>query len=460
MPGKQIEGLFRYSRGLVPTPSLFDALSILFGLSEEDLKVFNHDRISEYESTVSFNTDHPDTSRRIIEHQKQDFAVYLQGKNLSLILERFMNNFEAELSRDARIGDDWVKIPDLFSFVSRLIFRANLEALYGEKILQICPSFGEDFWAFYEGFSGISKGLPRWIIPSNYRARDKMHENFDTWCTWCDKNFDWNDQNLCDAEYEPVWGTQGGVSAVMLGYLFVTMSNTVPAAVWMILHIILDDELLDHVRLDTLPACQRQLPSGRPDVKMLIEDPLIKSIYHETLRLRVASTVGRTATHDKLCLAGGWKIKKGVPVMFAGWLAGLDDSFWNTGRQLANGQAQYPLDSFWADRFLTYPGNPESGPTKMKPRPRGSSSKRPKASTAGLRGHYFPFGGGAFRCPGESLATQIIIVSVAMLLQNVHIKPSKPREAKKTRSGHRALPFGPHTFDRPVPVEVRRHIGI
>ncbi|RYC80829.1 hypothetical protein BFJ63_vAg16282 [Fusarium oxysporum f. sp. narcissi] len=139
MPGKQIEGLFRDSRGLVPTPSLFDALSIFFGLSGKDLKVFNHDRISKYESTIGFHTDHPDTSRRIMEHQKQDFAIYLQGKNLSLILERFMNNVEAELSRDPRIGDDWVAIPDLFSFASRLIFRANLEALYGEKILEVCP---------------------------------------------------------------------------------------------------------------------------------------------------------------------------------------------------------------------------------------------------------------------------------------------------------------------------------
>ncbi|KAF4342255.1 Nacht and ankyrin domain protein [Fusarium beomiforme] len=475
MPGKQIEGLFRDSRGLLPTPSLADALSIFFGLSGKDLEVFNHNRISKYESTVGFHTDHPDTSRRIMEHQKQDFAIYLQGKNLSLVMERFINNVESELSRVPRIGDDWVNIPDLFSFVSGLIFRANLEALYGEKILQVCPNFCQDFWAFYEGFPYISQGLPRWLAPSSYKARDKMHENFDTWRTWCDDNFDWNNQDLCNAEYEPVWGTQyirrmvqrhkalglsrSGVSAAMLGYLFFTMANTVPAAVWMVLHIILDDQLLDRVRSRILFACQQQLPNGRPHMRALMVDPLIKSIYHETLRLRVASTVGRTATNDKVCLAGGWRIRKGVPIMFAGWLAGLDEWFWNTGQQFPEGQSQHPLESFWAERFLTYPGDPGSGPTKTKMRPRGSSVKRQKLTLAGLRGHYFPFGGGAFRCPGESLAMQVIIVSVAMILQNLHINLSKPEEAGKTRSGHRKLHFGSHAFDKPVPVEVRRRIG-
>ncbi|EXK23631.1 hypothetical protein FOMG_19607 [Fusarium oxysporum f. sp. melonis 26406] len=79
MPGKQIEGLFRRSSSLVPTPSLFDALTIFFGLSGPDIHIFNHDRISAYEASVGFYTDHPDVSRRIMEHQRRDFAHYLQG---------------------------------------------------------------------------------------------------------------------------------------------------------------------------------------------------------------------------------------------------------------------------------------------------------------------------------------------------------------------------------------------
>ncbi|KAH7184257.1 cytochrome P450 [Fusarium oxysporum] len=234
------------------------------------------------------------------------------------------------------------------------------------------------------------------------------------------------------------------------------MANTVPAALWMIMHILLDASLLRRVRHQISPAFQS------------MEDPLLNSIYYETLRLRVASTVGRTSLDDQLCLAGGWKVKAGVPVMFTGWLAGLDESCWNTGQDLPSGKPQHPLEAFWAERFLDCPGSSSiSGPAKKKrvqparespQRPTthmGAEDARSRASVAGLRGHFFPFGGGgAFRCPGETLAKQVIFASVAMVLQSYELRLIDPDEARKIEPAHRELPFGLHSFDRPVPVEI------
>ncbi|KAL7754861.1 hypothetical protein ACKLNR_015201 [Fusarium oxysporum f. sp. zingiberi] len=483
MPGKQIEGLFRRSSSLVPTPSLFDALTIFFGLSGRDIHIFNHDRISAYEASVGFYTDHPDASRRIMEHQRRDFAHYLQGRNLVFVMERFKKNLASELSAASEVGHDWGRIPDLFSFLSNLILRANVEALYGEHLLRICPSFCQDFWNFYKAFPNISQGLPRWFVPSSYQARDEMHKNFDRWRTWCNENYNWDNDELRDVEYEPIWGTQyvrkmiqrhealglsnNGVAVVMLGYFFVAMANTVPAALWMVVHILLDASLLRRVRHQISFAFQSTEVGEQPDIKVLMKDPLLNSIYYETLRLRVASTVGRTSLDDQLCLAGGWKIKAGVPVMFTGWLAGLDESCWNTGQDLSGGKPQHPLEAFWAERFLDCPGSSSiSGPAKKKrvqparespQRPTthmGTEDERSRASVAGLRGHFFPFGGGAFRCPGETLAKQVIFASVAMVLQSYDLRLIDPEEARKIEPGHRELPFGLHSFDRPVPVEI------
>ncbi|KAF5710603.1 hypothetical protein FMUND_9432 [Fusarium mundagurra] len=408
MPGKQIEGLFRRSSSLVSSPSLFDALTIFFGLSGRDIHIFNHDRISTYEASVGFYTDHPDVSRRIMEHQRRDFVHYLQGRNLVFVMERFNKNLASELSAASEVGPDWGHIPDLFSFLSNLILRANVEALYGEHLLRVCPTFCQDFWNFYKAFPNISKGLPR--------------------CA---------------------------------------MANTVPAALWMIVHILLDASLLRRVRHQISPAFQSTGVGEQPDIKVLMEDPLLNSIYYETLRLRVASTVGRTSLDDQLCLAGGWKVKAGVPIMFTGWLAGLDESCWNTGQDLSGGKRQHPLEAFWAERFLNCPGSPSiSGPAKKKrvqpvrKSPQRSTTQmetedaRSKASVAGLRGHFFPFGGGAFRCPGETLAKQVIFASVAMVLQSYDLRLIDPDEARKIEPGHRELPFGLHSFDRPVPVEI------
>ncbi|EWY79321.1 hypothetical protein FOYG_17510 [Fusarium oxysporum NRRL 32931] len=375
MPGKQIEGLFRRSSSLVPTPSLFDALTIFFGLSGRDIHIFNHDRISAYEASVGFYTDHPDVSRRIMEHQRRDFAHYLQGRNLVFVMERFKKNLASELSAASEVGHDWGRIPDLFSFLSNLILRANVEALYGEHLLRICPTFCQDFWNFYKAFPNISKGLPRWLVPSSYQARDEMHKSFDRWRTWCSENYNWDNDGLRDIEYEPIWGTQyvrkmiqrhealglsnNGVAVVMLGYFFVYVHD---------------------------------LPSGKP---------------------------------------------------------------------------QHPLEGFWAERFLDCPGSSSiSGPAKKKRvQPVRKSPQRPttqmetedapsKASVAGLRGHFFPFGGGAFRCPGETLAKHVIFASVAMVLQSHDLRLIDPVEARKIEPGHRELPFGLHSFDKPVPVEI------
>ncbi|KAF5974802.1 hypothetical protein FBULB1_7625 [Fusarium bulbicola] len=310
-----------------------------------------------------------------------------------------------------------------------------------------------------------------------------MHKNFDRWRTWCNENYNQQNDELHDAEYEPIWGTQyvrkmiqrhealgfsnNGIAAVMLGYFFVAMANTVPAALWMILHILLDPSLLRQVRHRISPAFQSTGAGEQPDIKILVNDPLLNSIYYETLRLRVASTVGRTSLDDQLCLSGGWKVKAGVPIMFTGWLAGLDESCWNMGQDLPSGSPEHPLNAFWAERFLDCPGSSSmSGPTKKKrvqptrespQKPNthlGTEDARSKASVAGLRGHFFPFGGGAFRCPGEALAKHVIFASVAMVLQTYDLRLIDPDEARKIQPGHRELPFGLHSFDRPVPVDI------
>ncbi|KAH6879750.1 cytochrome P450 [Thelonectria olida] len=445
MPGAQIEKIWRSSRDLVPTPSLFDALHVFFGLQEMDFRVFDHEHISNFEECAGYRTNHPDTSRRVMEHQRKDFVRFLQGQNLRSVVERFTNSLMSELSPATGIGHDWVIVADLFDFMANRILRANVEALYGENILKVCPTFCEDFWAFYRAFPAVSRGLPK-----------------------CD-------ERLYDAEYEPIWGSQcvrrmvirhedlgftdDGVATVLLGYFFVTVANTIPAAMWMMMHVLLDQELLRRVQEEISAAFL--LDTSCPSLRELESAPLFNSVYCETLRLRVASAVGRTSLHDKFRLAGDWKIKIGVPIMFTGWLGGLDETFWNTGRRLPGGGPEHPVDSFWADRFLEYPDDPTSGPVRTRRRtnmdPQTTKNHgQAKVNLAGVQGHWFPFGGGASRCPGEALAKRVVLTSVAMVVRNMDVKFVNPAEAAKTTSKHRTLPFGSHTFDRPVPVWIRR----
>ncbi|KAH8655571.1 cytochrome P450, partial [Xylariales sp. PMI_506] len=485
MPGRQVQALFKTSRNLVPTPSLFTALTTFFGLSRKDFRIFEHDHITQFEAGKGFTTKHSDTSRRIMEHQRNDFKEFLQGYKLKAITLRFSVNLRHEMRIDRGIpysGDNqkgWIDLPDLYQLVVSWTFRAQVDAIYGEYLLKLCPSIFEDFCAFYNAFPIISRKLPRWLYPSQYRARDKMQENFQSWRNWC--KFNGKDTEIWNADYEPVWGTQyvrkmverhedlgfsdEGIASVMLGYLFVTVANTLPAIAWMVLHIVLDQNLAARIESE-LRIGSSTLESPN-DISHLLKLPLLNSVYRETLRLHIAGAVGRTSWNTKFCLVDRGTVDRGVPIFFTNWLGGLDETFWNTGNILPSGRPEHPVDTFWAERFLKYPDDPDGGPIRQQesplrtisdnvPRKSSVDDRRATLVTAGLSGHWFPFGGGIYRCPGEALAGQTILSAVAMVLQAMEIKLLDPEEASKTRSRQKTLPFGSHAFDRKVPVRVRR----
>ncbi|KAF9878313.1 nacht and ankyrin domain protein [Colletotrichum karsti] len=239
LPGDGVQTLFRHSKEYVPVPGLFDALSVFFGLTASDFAIFDHDHIEAFEDrdAEGFRTNHADPSRRIIEHQRRDFTKFLNGDSLREIMKRFSHNFEVELRGQVAESSSPTQLPDLYRFVRDAIFKAEVEALYGEHVFSVCPTFCEDFWEFYDAFPVISRKLPRWMFPSKYQKRDKMLKNFQAWRQHCHSLFDWNNEELVNSDYEPIWGTRyvrrmvqrheklgfsdPGISTVMLGYLFV-----------------------------------------------------------------------------------------------------------------------------------------------------------------------------------------------------------------------------------------------
>ncbi|OLN97390.1 Cholesterol 7-alpha-monooxygenase 1 [Colletotrichum chlorophyti] len=492
LPGKGVRSIFRGSRNLVPVPGIFDALIVFFGLTPVDYHVFDHDHISAFEraSGNGFSTSHPDASRRIMEHQRKDFSTFLNGENLRLVIDRFSRNLRRHLwhRHSPPQTQQPAVLPDLYTFMRDAIFHAEVEALYGPQIFVVCPSFCEDFWKFYDAFPVVSCGSPPWMHPSQYRARDSVLEHLDSWRKWCNANPDRDDEELGNAESNPVWGTRyvrnmvrryeelgfsdSGVSSVMLGFLFVTTANTIPAAIWMILHILLDQSLAARLRTELLPSFG--FLESPIDLAALSSAPLLNSVYRETLRLHVAGTIGRKSVGTGLRLHGDSQqtLPDGSTAMSANWLGGLDESFWNTGRTL-NGVAEHPVESFWAERFLEYPDDPTSGPIQKQPsqlraqracahdhsasaKHSRDDSKARLTNSPALRGHFFPFGGGAWRCPGETLAKNTILVSALMVLRDLDVDILEPMDAAEARSNHRAMPFGTHAFDRAVPVQIRQ----
>ncbi len=189
-------------------------------------------------------------------------------------------------------------------------------------------------------------------------------------------------------------------------------------AIWSINEVFKDKGLLSRVR-EELAAAEFCGITSNKDIEKLLAVPLLQSIYSELLRLRVKVQTIFSSDREDMRI-NEWRIPKNSLVVVPVGEAHRDSTFWNT----RNGD--HPLDHFWADRFLTYPGDSQSGPRKpamstgTEDRVEISKavfdSKQPKFVNSGLADSYMPYGIGERTCPGRGFARREIVAFCALIV--------------------------------------------
>lgn len=138
--------------------------------------------------------------------------------------------------------------------------------------------------------------------------------------------------------------------------------------------------------------------------------------------------------------------------------AHTDEEVWGTG----DPNDSHPVKTFWVERFLVYPSDPNSGPLKHKEHLReglannpdpSDSSKGPIFSLSGLAGAWIPFGGGRRQCPGSKFAKQEIILGAAMFCSSFDIEPCS---AAKPEPNMDYYGLGGLPPQQKIPVRIRR----
>ena len=220
-----------------------------------------------------------------------------------------------------------------------------------------------------------------------------------------------------DVNWEPLYGSRANratqryyasrglntrtMAGMDLGFLFGLNSNAIPAAGWMLLHILNpegDGTLLNRV-MEELKQVERDDESL--DVPALMALPLLQSVFHEVLRLYMDVLVTRELKEDlTLPLDDGKRrafLKRNSVVMAPSWLGHRDETLW----------VDPPCDQLYAERFLKT--DPKNGQQLF--------------TTSGTNGKFFPFGGGKTICPGRVFAKQEVLVTIATTLLSFEIEP-------------------------------------
>lgn len=482
-PGGAVQAMFRHARDLSMKPIIVVAMRDQFGMLPADVAVFERDGSGDGAKPLD-GWDHLDPAQRVFYHQHRDLSVMLNGAALEGMAARFVANYTARLRGTGLVpGEGWAELPDLCAFLRDDMFHAACTGLLGERFFELCPGFARDFWDFDSRVLTYLRRTPRWMAPQAYAVRDRLLDSVKTWYKHARAQLDYRDPSLADVEYEPVWGARlmraraemfenagfslDGCASQDLGFVWAANANAIPVTMWVLLNVLLSQNLTERVMAETAECFDKT--KGSFDVSALCNKPLLNSVYLEALRYCVATSSARHPVADDFTLCG-WKIPRDALMLSIAWFGGRDAKVWNTGHILPNGTAEYPVDTFWAERFLEYPDDPASGPVRKTDeaiyrstpkRSMGDDAQRDRTAKAighspTLQGYFYPYGGGSRICPGRHLAKQEILVAVAIMLHEFEIELMDPVSAKNARPDPKMFPTGAIAPDRKLPVRIRR----
>ncbi|KAL8943448.1 MAG: hypothetical protein Q9211_000980 [Gyalolechia sp. 1 TL-2023] len=193
-------------------------------------------------------------------------------------------------------------------------------------------------------------------------------------------------------------------------------------AIWGILEIFKDQQLLGRVRTELEKIGFHDAVDDH-EVERLLAVPLLQSIYSELLRLRVEVQTLFFSNEEDFQI-NQWRIPKRSLVAVPAGHGHRDEAIWNTK------SGQHPLDQFWSDRFLVYPGDAQSGPRRLV-RPRKDESHfapgvvqedKARFTLSGLSDTFIPFGIGERACPGRGFARREIITFCALVAHRYDVE--------------------------------------
>ncbi|THV51762.1 hypothetical protein BGAL_0100g00310 [Botrytis galanthina] len=464
-------------------------LNKIFGMNPKAVQAYVLD-----ESGLNAKT-HPKSNT--LTHNRVDYITHvgflrlLTGDGLSGLYGRWSLEFSYRIQA-LEISQEWAEHTDIMKFWELPLTASMNKAIAGPLLEAINPDFTEEFLEFLPYANQLVKSFPPWLIPRAYSLRRKLVATVKTWHSIARSQF--RDQYVnADGDADPWWGSRcirerqeylskvdnwdydsmavsdfgllwGQVkstfssTADITDYFISASINVHKAAVWAVIEIFKDPALLSRVRKELQEASFDPESLVSPQfIHKLIQIPLLQSIYAEVIRLHV-EVQHVLYSHHSPVYVNQWIFPKKTPILVPCGPAHHDTKVWNT----RNGE--FPLDTFWADRFLLYPEDILSGPmiTKLSSNDVSqfmsfSSQKdcsKPIYCESVMRNSFIGYGVGERTCPGRFLAKREIIAVFARIVQQYDIELlTKEKNFKHSMAFYG---FGTQAPKNKIPFRIKR----
>ncbi|KAF2012753.1 hypothetical protein BU24DRAFT_412084 [Aaosphaeria arxii CBS 175.79] len=279
---------------------------------------------------------HPNSRIDYITHQV--LKEFLLSDASMELAPRFLARIQSRFA-EIHIGYQWSEKEDLLGFLEMELLKANME-------------ISHHMYGFYRPF-------PKWTIRKAHAARARILAALKEWQMrvvkgeMTDKNVYWTATKVkkWHAKFLALNGFDDDtIASLYLGIIWVSNYNFIISIFWMVLETYRCPSLLTVVK-EPLSQISAQLIMNEPS-----QFALIQSIYAETLRLRTEAYITRRFPHRSVELGKKWVIPRNKICLASTHPAHQDNDVWNTYDGL------YPLNTFWAERFLVHHHDPLSGP--------------------------------------------------------------------------------------------------
>jgi hypothetical protein len=134
-------------------------------------------------------------------HIRQHFT----GPSLIAMTKKVYEQLKTKIDKEvSEQGSEWMDIPDLFTFVQTHVTVAITETLMGTSIIEQNPQMTADQWIFMDRSIEMLNGLPRFLMPAAYNARDRLLASLKIWSR---KSEALRNEGKADSNWDPQAGS-------------------------------------------------------------------------------------------------------------------------------------------------------------------------------------------------------------------------------------------------------------